>query len=94
MSDINTDILEFMDLMDYTLGIKFVDKWRHRFSESFIKHFQAKLLDSMSKRKPLKLSVLFNYLTRKCKYSEEQVRDFFEEIDITLYTPFIVLDLS
>ena len=83
------DFIDFIDLINYTLNKNFVDKWRYKYSEKFIKHFQLKLLSSMNKQKPLKIDMLFNFLTKKCKYSPDQVYNFFETIEIDLYRPFI-----
>lgn len=90
MSD-NLDIeaIEFLELLNFTLSNYFVEKWRHKFSVKLIKHFQNKMFDSIQKEKPLKITVLFNYLTKKCKYSEEYVHSLFESIDIDIYRPFI-----
>jgi hypothetical protein len=87
----NNDIefIDFIDLINTTLSNEFIEKWRYRFSEKFIKHFQIKLLNSLTKRKVLKLDSLYNYLTKKCKYSPDQVDNFFEAIDIELYRPLI-----
>jgi hypothetical protein len=89
MTNLDVDIIDFIDLINETLSYSFVDKWRHKYSERFIKHFQFKLLDAMNRQKPLKLEMLYNYLTKKCKYSPEQVSNFFESIDIEIYRPFI-----
>jgi len=87
----NADIefIDFIDLINITLSNEFIEKWRHRFSEKFIKHFQIKILNSLSKRKVIKLETLYNYLTKKCKYSPEQVDNFFTAIDISIYSPLI-----
>ena len=92
----NTDIdlVDFMDLLNYTLHKDFVDKWRFKYSEKFIKHFQIKILESLNKQKVLKRSSLFNYLTKKCRYSPEQVDNFFVSIDISIYSPLILNDKS
>lgn len=87
--NIDIEIVDFLDLINHTLSNAFVEKWRHKYSEKFIKHFQLKLLDSMNRQKPIKKEVLYNYLTKKCKYSEEQVLNFFNTIDIDIYRPFI-----
>ena len=87
--DIDVEIVDFLDLVDETLSSKFVDRWRYRFSEKFLKQFQLKVLSSLSKQKPLKLKSLFNYLTRKCSYSPDQVVNFLKSIDIDLYRPLI-----
>ena len=87
----NTDIdlIDFLDLINTTLSPLFIEKWKYRYSEKFIKLFQVKILDSMTNRKPLKLTNLYNYLSKKCKYSSEQVEDFFKEIEIDIYYPLI-----
>ena len=87
--NIDIEIVVFLDLINYTLSNAFTEKWRHKYSEKFIKHFQLKLLDSMNRQKPIKKEMLFNYLTKKCKYSQEQVLNFFHTIDIDIYKPFI-----
>jgi hypothetical protein len=86
------DFIDFIDLINYTLNNNFVDKWRYKYSEKFIKHFQIKLLDSLNKQKVLKLTSLYNYLTKKCRYSGDIVDNFFESIDISIYYPLIIND--
>ena len=90
----NTDIdlIDFMDLINYTLHKDFVEKWRYKYSEKFIKHFQIKILESLNKQKIIKLSSLYNYLTKKCRYSTEQVENFFESVDILIYYPLVIND--
>ena len=87
----STDIefIDFIDLINNTLSNNFIEKWRYRFSEKFLKHFQIKILNSLTKRKVLKIDTLYNYLTKKCKYSHEQVDNFFSAIDISIYSPLI-----
>lgn len=87
--NIDIAIVDFLDLLNETLSYSFVEKWRYKYSEKFIKHFQLKILESMNKGKPIKKVRLYNYLTKKCKYSPEQVLNFFESIDIEIYAPFI-----
>jgi len=89
MSNLDIDIIDFIDLINETLSYSFVEKWRHKYSEKFIKHFQFKVLDAMSRQKPIKLEMLYNYLTKKCKYSHDQVDNFFKSINIDIYRPFI-----
>ena len=59
------DLIDFMDLVNHTLHQDFVEKWRHKYSKKFIKHFQLKILESLTKQKVIKLSSLYNYLTKK-----------------------------
>jgi hypothetical protein len=88
-NNLDIDIIDFLDLINETLSYSFIEKWRHKFSEKFVKHFQFKVLDAMNKQKPIKIEMLYNYLTKKCKYSPEQVISFFDTIDIEIYRPFI-----
>jgi len=80
---------DFIELLDYTLSAKFVEKWRHKYSEKFVKHFQIRLLKSMQAKRVLKLSTLFTYLHKKCDYCKDQVINFLESVDIEAYQPFI-----
>ena len=65
------DLVDFIDLINYTLHKDFVEKWRYKYSEKFIKHFQIKILESLNKQKIIKISSLYNFLTKKCRYSPE-----------------------
>ncbi len=87
--NIDENIVDFIDLINYTLSTKFEEKWRHRFSSAFIKIFQLKILESMDNQKPIKRTTLYTYLTKRCKYSTEQVDNFFKAIEIEIYDPLI-----
>jgi hypothetical protein len=87
--NIDIDIIDFIDLLDFTLSNEFIEKWRYKYSEKFLKHFQIRLLDTLSNQKPLKINNLYTYLTKKCSYSSVQVLNFFESIDINIYSPLI-----
>ena len=83
------EIIDFLDLINNTLSSSFLEKWQYKYSKKFIKHFQLKILQSLNNQKPIKLDTLFRYLTKKCKYSPDQVENFFETIDIDIYYPII-----
>jgi len=87
--NIDENIVDFLDLINFTLSPKFEEKWKHRFSSSFVKLFQLKILESMDNQKPIKRATLYTYLTKRCKYSPDQVDNFFEAIDIEIYDPLI-----
>ena len=93
-TNLDIEIYYFLDLINDTLSSSFVERWRHKYSEKFIKQFQLKLLNSLNKQKTLKIDMLYNHLTKKCKYSHDQVVNFFDSIDIDIYRPFIVGNLS
>ena len=88
-TDISQDILDTIELITFTLSNEFIEKWKFKYSERFVKAFQEKLLDSFKKSKVLKKSSLENYLKSKYSYSDEQIQDFFKSIDIELYSPVI-----
>ena len=94
MSDFDSEleIHEFLEQVDYALSSRFTEKWRHRFSVNFIGIFQEQLLKAMKNRKPVKKSTIVSQYTKKFKYSEREVLEFFREIDISLYCPAIKLD--
>ena len=56
-NNLDIDIIDFLDLINETLSYSFVEKWRHKFSEKFVKHFQLKVLDAMNKQKPIKIEM-------------------------------------
>ena len=88
-NDIKIQVLEFYDLIEYTLSFKFRDNWKHLFSERLVKLFQLKVLQAMKNQKPIKKSSLINYLSNKGRYKKEVIEDFFQAIDLELYQPFI-----
>ncbi len=92
--NIGSEVMEFMELLDFTFSNQFVEKWRFKYSEKILKHFQDKMFQAVSKQKPLKMKVLFNHLTKKCKYSEEYVSSLFRSIDIDIYRPFVTGNIS
>lgn len=85
----NIELYDLLELINETLSYSFVEKWRYKYSEKFIKHFQLKLLEQMTKRRPIKRERMFNYMVKKCKYSTDQVENFFESIEIEMYSPII-----
>jgi len=94
MSNIDTEIVEFIDLINFTLSDDFLDKWKYRFSGKFLKEFQAKIIKSLKDRKPIKIESLYKHLSNKCGYSTFQVKNFFEAIDVSIYYPVILGKLS
>jgi hypothetical protein len=87
---INSEALvDFIDLINFTLSKDFVEKWKYKYSEKFIKLFQLKILTSISKGSIIKTKTLYKYLTKNHKYSRIQVVNFFESIDIESYSPLI-----
>jgi len=90
MSNLDIDIVDFIDLINFTLSDEFINKWRYRFSIKFIKEFQDKIIKSLKDRKPIKIDSLIKYLSKRCGYSTEQVCNFLEAIDVKIYQPLIL----
>ena len=88
-NNLDINIIDFIDLIDETLNAGFIEKWRYKYSERFIKQFQFKILSSLTNSKPLKIDSLYLFFTKKGKYSKEQVLNFFYSIDIDIYRPLI-----
>jgi len=87
--DINQLLYEFTELLEFTLSNEFINRWKGKYSIKFLKLFQTRLMKSMSDRRPLKITTLYTFLTKKCDYSKDQVLNFFDSIDITVYNPLI-----
>jgi hypothetical protein len=94
MNNSDTDLVDFLDLVNFTLSEEFTDKWRFRFSLTFLKEFQSKVIKALKDRKPIKIESLFRHLSKRCGYSPEQVKNFFEAIDINIYHPLVLGKLS
>jgi hypothetical protein len=89
-NNLDIELYEVIDLVNETLKDTFIERWKFRYSEKFLKLFQLKLLSSLEKQKPLKQDKLLTYFTKNCGYSQEQVIDFFKNIDIEIYYPIIL----
>jgi hypothetical protein len=87
--DINQLLYEFTELIDFTLSNEFIKRWKGKYSTKFLKLFQFRVMKAMADRKQLKLTTLYTFLVKKCKYSREQVLNFFDSVDISIYSPII-----
>jgi len=98
MSNLNIDdrveLYEFLEQINYALSLEFKEKWRHKFSETFINLFQERIIKSLKTQKPVKLSSLKSLYVKKHKYDIKVVEEFLNNIDITLYYPLIYRDKS
>ena len=90
--DDKVELYEFLEQVNYALSLEFKEKWRHKFSENFINIFQGRVIASLQAQKPIKISSLVSYFTKKHKYDKELVVDFMSCIDISLYYPLIYRD--
>jgi len=92
MEDLELEVKELLEQVNYALSDRFKETWRHRFSTNFIKIFQERLFKSLKTSKPVKLSTLYSVYSKKHKYSKTEIDEFFECIDISLYYPLIYRD--
>jgi len=89
MDSTEAQLVDLIELLDYTFSNDFLDSWRHKYSERFIKQFQTKLLSVMKEGKPIKIKTLTYFLRKNNKYSVVQVINFYKSIDISLYYPVV-----
>jgi len=92
VDSLSIEISEFLEQVDYALSFEFRDKWKHRFSTSFISVFQQKLITALKRQKPFKLSTLEATYIKKFNYGQDYVDDFFSCISIRLYRPLVIDD--
>jgi len=92
--DDKVELYEFLEQINYALSLEFREKWRHKFSETFINLFQERIIKSLRTQKPIKLSSLKSLYVKKHKYDIALVDEFLSNIDITLYYPLIYRDKS
>lgn len=86
---IETELVDLVDLLDFTLSTEFIQKWKKKYGERLLRAFQVKLLESIKSQKPLKLDNLIKYLVRDCAYNEEIIKGFLQDIDFEIYFPMI-----
>jgi hypothetical protein len=92
--DLDIDIAEFLEQVNYCLSLGFKNKWRHKFSPAFIAVFQDRVLFSLEKQNPIKASAIKTTYVKKHRYNPEVVDDFFRSIDLSLYEPLVINDLK
>ena len=88
-NNIDIELLEIIDLLNFTVSNEFINRWAMKYSVQFLKHFQIRILHSLSTKRPININDLFKFLNEKCKYSEVQILNFFESIEIEIYNPII-----
>ena len=90
MNNIETELIDLMELIEFTMSIDFLDKWRMKYGERIIRLFQIKILDSLKKQKPIKLDSIYKFLVLDSGFSRELVTNFLNDIDYELYSPIIL----
>ena len=89
MSNLEQDLIETIDLLNFTFSSDFVDKWAYKYGKRLPSLFQIRLLKSLDGRKPLKIETVNKFLTIDSGFNEEVVESFIEDIDYQIYRPII-----
>ena len=90
--DDKVELSEFLEQVNYALSLEFKERWRHKFSETFVTIFQEAIIKAFQNQKPIKMSYLTSQFTKKHKYDDTLVTEFYSCIDVTLYYPLIYRD--
>jgi len=89
MATIEEDLVETIDLLNFTFSSEFVDKWSYKYGKRLPSLYQLRLLKSLDTRKPLKLQTVHKFLVVDSGFNEEVVKAFIEDIDYEIYFPII-----
>jgi len=89
MSNLETDLIDLMDTLEFTISKDFLDKWKFKYGERLIRLFQIKILDSLKKQKPLKLKNLTKFLVIDSGFNLEVAKNFYQDIEIDIYYPIV-----
>lgn len=94
MDNLDTKLIDIMELVTYTLSNEFINNWKNKYSERLLKLFQINLLKSFKDQKPIKLNNLFKKLSVDSGYNTQVVESFLEDIQYDIYSPIISGDLK
>ena len=89
MDNLDIELIDLMDTIQYTLSNEFLNKWKMKYGERLIRLFQIKILDSLKNQKPLKLKGIFKFLVIDSGFKGEVVKNFFNDVDFEFYNPII-----
>lgn len=89
MSNLETDLIDLMDTLEFTISKDFLNKWKFKYGERLIRLFQIKILDALKKQKPIKLKNLTKFLVTDSGFNIEVVKNFYLDIEFDIYYPII-----
>ena len=89
MNTLEEDLVETIDLLNFTFSSDFVDKWSFKYGKRLPSLYQLRLLKSLDTRKPLKLQTVYKFLVVDSGFNEEVIKSFLEDIDYEIYFPII-----
>lgn len=91
--NIDTELLDIMDLIQFTLSQEFIDKWKMKYGERILRLYQIKILNSLKTQKPIKLKSLVRFLVNDSGYNQELVKCFLLDIEYDIYSPILLGNL-
>jgi hypothetical protein len=89
MNTLEEDLVEIIDLLNFTFSSDFTDKWSFKYGKRLPSLFQIKLLKCLDSRKPLKIKTVQKFLTVDSGFNKEVTESFLEDIDYEIYRPII-----
>ena len=89
MSNLEQDLVETIDLLNFTFSSDFVDKWSFKYGKRLPSLLQIRLLKSLDTRKPLKIQTVYKFLVIDSGLNDEVIKSFLEDIDYEIYYPII-----
>ena len=89
MNTVEEDLVEIIDLLNFTFSSDFTDKWSFKYGKRLPSLFQIKLLKCLDSRKPLKMKIVQKFLTVDSGFNKEVVESFLTDIDYEIYRPII-----
>ena len=89
MNTLEEDLVETIDLLNFTFSSDFVDKWSFKYGKRLPSLYQLRLLKSLDTRKPLKIQTVYKFLVVDSGFNEEVIISFLNDIDYEIYKPII-----
>lgn len=90
MNSLDEDLLETIDLLNFTFSSDFVAKWSFKYGKRLPSLFQLKLLKGLETRKPLKMQSLHKFLIVDSGFNKEVAESFLIDIDYEIYYPMVL----
>jgi len=91
---IEQQLIDTIDLLNFTLSVSFIDKWSQKYGVRILRLFQIRILKSLESRKPLKVKALYKFLVADSGFNPELVINLLNDIDYEIYSPIINGDIE
>jgi hypothetical protein len=93
-NSLEEDLVEIIDLLNFTFSVDFLDKWSYKYGKRLPRLFQIRVLKSLDGRKPLKIQTVYKFLVVDSGFNYNVVESFLEDIEYELYYPIILGNLK